>query len=104
MLPAIVHQHTATVTPYLGISGTGEDLYGAPIVISGFCEDKVRQVRDHEGAEVVSSSTFYTDPGPSVPPRSEITLPSGRVSRVIIAADFDGGDLPVPSHLEISVE
>lgn len=100
----MLHQHTVTVAPYEGIGGTGEDLYGTPFDVTGFCEDKVRQIRDPDGAEVVSSSTFYCDPGPTIPPRSEITLPSGRTSHVIIVADFDGGTLPVPSHLAISIE
>lgn len=103
-LPGFLHQHTATVKPYEGVAGTGEDLFGDPFDVTGFCEDKIRGVRDPEGAEVVSSSTFYTDPGPTIPARSLIALPSGREARVIIVSDFDGGDLPVPSHLAISIE
>lgn len=107
MAPEVI-QHTLTVEPFLGQAGSGEALYGATFTLEGFCDAKVRKVRvpmtpSNTGDEVISEATFYTDPGPTIPTDSRVTLPSGRQSRVLAVLDRDGGSLPVPSHLEIVI-
>lgn len=104
-LPDVWKMHTVTAEPLDG-TGTGAfgDVFAAPVPLEGFLEYKRRTVRDENGDEVVSESTFYTDPGPILPPRSRVTLPDGNVTRVIAAADLDGGDTPLPSHLALNLE
>lgn len=104
-LPDIWLQHTVTAEPLDG-TGTGAfgDVFAAPVQLQGFLEQARRKVRDEHGDEVLSESTFYTDPGPVLKPRSRVTLPDGTVTRVIAAKHHDGGDLPLPSHLELTLE
>jgi hypothetical protein len=102
-LPPELLQHTVTVEPWEGSGGYG-DIWGAPFTMACFVEDKRRLVRADDGSEVVSEATVYANRGPSIPNRSRITLPSGRTPLVITVSDFDGGTLPVPSHLEIACE
>lgn len=102
-LPAEALQHTVPVEPYLGTNGLGKDTWGAAIQLRCFKEDHRRMVRAKDGSEVVSETTLYANRGPSIPARSRVTLP-GRTSLVILVKDYDGGDLPVPSHLEIHCE
>ncbi|GAB3224128.1 hypothetical protein GCM10027447_12430 [Glycomyces halotolerans] len=97
-------QHTVTVEPREGAGANGP-VYGAPQELVGFLEESRKLVRDTEGNQVVSESTFYTDPGPTIPPRSRATLPSGDVTFVIKAANRDGGDLDeLPEHIELVLE
>jgi len=101
-------QHTLSFEPYLGQAGSGDALYDAAFTLVGFCDSKVRKIRvpmtgTNTGDEVISEATFYTDRGPTVATDSRVTLPDGRVSRVLAVLDRDGGSLPVPSHLEIVI-
>jgi hypothetical protein len=102
-LPAELLQHTVQVEPWTGRGPYG-DVWGASFDLTCFVEDKRRLVRAKDGSEVVSETTVYANRGPQVPARSRITLPSGRKPLVIVVSDHDGGDLPVPSHLEIACE
>lgn len=102
-LPEFLLQHTVTVEPWTGAGAYG-DVWGAPFTLQCFADDKRRLVRKPDGSEVVSESTVYANRGPVIPNRSKVTLPSGRESLVILVADRDGGDLQVPSHLEIVLE
>jgi hypothetical protein len=102
-LPPEFLVHTVTVEPWTG-SGAYGDVWGTPFGIACFVEDKRRLVRAADGSEVVSETTVYTNRGPEIPNRSRVTLPSGRKPLVIVVSDHDGGDLPVPSHLEIACE
>lgn len=102
-LPPELIQHEVTVEPYEGTDGYGRPVYGEPVVVPCFLEDARRTVRDKTGAEVISESTFYADPGPVIPNLSRVTLPS-RTSRVIITKDHDLGDIDGPSHIEVNCE
>ncbi|MEU6858829.1 hypothetical protein AB0B28_08150 [Glycomyces sp. NPDC046736] len=105
MLPEIFLQHVVTVEPYTGIDGHGRPTFGAPFTVECWCEDARRTVRDKAGAETVSESTFYADPGPTIPALSRVTLASGRPSTVIIVKNHDAGDLDeLPEHIEVNCE
>lgn len=100
-LPDILLQHTVTVEPYEGTDGYGRAVYGSSSSVACFVDDKRRLVRAATGDEVVSESTVYAPLITTAPAESRVTLPDGRVATVIQALQRDGGDLPVPSHLEI---
>jgi len=103
-IPDFLLQHTISVEPYAGARGDGVETFGAPADVECFVEEKVRTVRAPTGEEVVSDATAYAPLDTAAPvPRSRVTLPSGRVGRVIVVLRRDGGDLPVPSHLEIVI-
>lgn len=103
-LPDVMLQHQVTIEAWTGTNGYGVDIYAAPVNEECFVEDKRRLVRSATtGDEVVSESTVYLQLDASAPPESRVTLPSGRVATVITALRRDGGDLPVPSHLELAL-
>lgn len=103
-LPGFWLQHTVPVEPYEGTNGYGQAVYGTVFNLECLAEDGRKLVRDEDGHEVVSETTLYANRGPSIPAHSRVTLPSGRASKVIVVKDRDGGDLPLPSHLEIVCE
>jgi hypothetical protein len=107
-IPAAWLIHEITIDPYLGLTGQGEDAYGPSLTIKCLVEEKIRHIRAQDtvnstGDELNSTATVYCELAyaRSIPPVSRVTLPSGRVTRVLEALRRDGGNLPVPSHLEL---
>jgi hypothetical protein len=107
-IPAAWKVHTITVEPYLGITGLGAETYDAPVQIACFVEEKIRHIRSTNaqsasGDEINSTATAYCELAYAVsaPALSRVTLPSGRVTYVLEALRRDGGNLPVPTHLEL---
>ncbi|GGR71168.1 MULTISPECIES: hypothetical protein [Streptomyces] len=102
-IPGWLLRHRIRVEPYRGTSSKGP-VYGPPQDVRCFLDEQTRTVRSPGGDEVTSSSTAYAAPGTTVPPQSRVTLPSGRVTRVITLLNRDGGGLPTPDHVEIQLE
>lgn len=102
-LPDILLQHVVSIEAFEGTDGYGEDHYAAPVTVACFVDQKTRLVRDpaQAGSEVVSESTVYAQLDTVAPARSKVTFTDGAQTIVIDALRRDGGDLPVPSHLEI---
>lgn len=109
-LPAAWLIHTLSVLPYAGQAGDGSTLYDAEVLIPCLVEEKTRRIRASSsdtstGDEVLSEATAYADLTAAAvaacQPDSKVTLPSGKVTRVLQTLRRDGGNLPVPSHLEI---
>lgn len=98
-IPAFLLRHTAVIEPYEGSGGLG-DVYGDPVTVRGFADDKRRLVRDATGEQVVSETTFYCRLDTVAPPGSRVTV-NGRTVHVIQALRRDGGGLPTPDHLEV---
>ncbi|THV26008.1 hypothetical protein [Glycomyces paridis] len=97
-------QHTVTIEPHLGTNGYGQDMFGPAVEVQGWLEQKVKNIRDENGSETVSTAQFYCELGTSAPPRSRGTFPDGRTSLVILSAPMDAGTLPLPEHLVIHFE
>lgn len=103
-LPGFLLRHEVTVEPYEGDSANGP-LYGAPVTVRCFLEEKRSMVRNKDGEQVLSGATFYCrlDAIADAPPQSLVTLSGDRQSEVITQARHDGGGLPTPDHLEVSL-
>ncbi|MEO3860871.1 hypothetical protein [Acrocarpospora sp. B8E8] len=103
-LPEFLLVHEVSVEPFAGAGAFG-DTFGPAVTRSGFMEEKRRKIRDKNGAEVVSNSTFYTqlDHVADFPVGSRVTY-AGRASTVLEAKRHDGGGLPLPSHLEVLLQ
>lgn len=103
--------HTINVQPYLGQTGDGTPSYGTAFDLPCLVEERRRHIRgtnspNSTGDELWSSATAYADLGyaGTVTNASLVTLPSGRTTRVLDVGRRDGGNLPVPSHLELILE
>ncbi|MEU4332332.1 hypothetical protein [Nonomuraea dietziae] len=78
--------------------------YGDQAIVRALVEAKRRLVRDAEGAEVISETTLRMQLTETCPAGSRVTLPDGTVTYAITSAPIDGGALPVPSHLQVSLQ
>jgi hypothetical protein len=95
--------HTVTIEAYGG-SGAYGDVYGDPVPVTCFVDQKRRVVRAPDGSRVVSSSTVYAPLDTPAPGRSRVTLPDGQTTLVISAAARRAAGLPLPEHTEIVCE
>lgn len=96
------------VEAYQG-SGAYGDVYATSVDVTPCVVEDTRrlvrvQTQDAAGAEAVSSTTVYAPPDTVAPPGSLVTLPSGRVARVLAVAHLAAHGLPLPEHLELSLE
>lgn len=101
-IPRFLLRHTVQVEPLVG-EGPFGPLFGSPVTVRCFRDDKRRLVRDASGTEVVSETTLYMRLSETCPVNSRVTLDDGRVSTVITAARRDGGGWPTPDHLEVTL-
>ncbi|MEV8042462.1 hypothetical protein AB0P02_01275 [Streptomyces griseoluteus] len=96
--------HTITVEDYLGQTSKGPR-YGPPRTVRCLVDEQTRAVRTPGGEQVTSTSTAYAGPEEqSALPLSRVTLPSGRVTTVILTKPRDGSRLGTPNHTEIQLE
>lgn len=103
MIPGFLLQHTLTVEAYRGSSSKG-DLYEAPVEVSCLLDERLQMVTSPGGEKVTSSSSYITTLAHNPPPKSRVTLPDGRVTKVITVARPDGGALPVPSNTQVYLQ
>lgn len=99
-LPNYLLQHQVTIEPYTGTGAYG-DTYGAGVAVRCMVDGKRRMIRDQSGEQTMSMSTVYCALDTPCPVGSRVTLPDGRVATALSVTTCDGGNLPVPSHLEV---
>lgn len=94
--------HQVLVEPLAGEGPFGSE-YGEQTPVRCFVDAKRRLVRDAEGAEVVSETTIYMPLDTTCPAGSRVIV-GDRASTVITSARRDGGGLPTPDHLEVTLQ
>lgn len=101
-VPSFVLVHTVVVRRYTGATGKGP-VFAAAESVQCLIEDVRRLVRDDNGREVVSGSTFRCLPTVDyIPPESEVDV-NGRTTTVIVSTRFQADGLPTPDHWEVSL-
>ena len=96
--------HTISVEDYLGNTSKGAR-YAPARPVRCLLDEQTRVVRSPGGEQVTSTSTAYAGPEEQkAPPLSRVTLPSGRVTKVIQTKARDGGSLGTPNHTEFQLE
>ena len=90
-------------------SGAYGDVFAAAASITPCVVENTRrrvrsQTQDAAGAEVISETTVFCPPGTVLPPGSRVTLPSGRVTRVIVASELTAAGWDLPEHVELNLE
>lgn len=70
------YRDTVTIEPFSSQDSHGQPAYGDPVTYTARVVGKVRQVRDVNGLERVSTATTYILDTVALTPRDRITLPS----------------------------
>lgn len=102
-VPGFLLRHTVTVEAYQGSSSKG-DTYAAAEPVRCLIDESTKQVTTPGGQEVTSGSNYITRSTHRPPPNSRVTLPDGRISKVITIGRVDGGGLPVPSNTQVFLQ
>lgn len=103
-MAAFPEPQTATVEPYEGTAGFG-DQYGAPVTVSPcYVQPASRLLRRPDGSEVTATAVMYAPPGTICPPRSRVTQPSGATSLAVSVEVWDDMGIGLPDHVEIALE
>lgn len=103
LVPGFLLQHEVSVEEYLGASSTG-DVYAAPRIVRCLIDERTQLVTSPGGEEVTSAASYIVQPGHRPPPKSRVTLPDGRTTKVITVGRADGGRLPVPSNTQVYLQ
>ena len=105
-VPLFMLRHNVTVETVTGTGGRGET-YAAPATVRALVREKVTRTRDPEGAVVSERGTVLAvrlSEASRFTTGSRVTLPNGRVTRVLETARADDADLGAWQHLEIHCE
>lgn len=114
-IPAVLMQHSCTVEPYLGTTGTGVESFAAAITIDAcFIDTGAKSLTRGNtsgatGDELGNSANIYVQLSvdtSSMTVRSRVRWDLGngpQEARVDSVTRYDGGGLPVPSHALIRV-
>lgn len=99
---------TITVEAYEG-SGAYGPVFAVPVEVTPCVVEDTRrlvrvQTQDAAGTEQVSSTTVYCPPATAAPAGSRVTIPGRPPARVLAVSRIDAHGLPLPSHLELSLE
>ncbi|MCY1141379.1 hypothetical protein OWR29_25555 [Actinoplanes sp. Pm04-4] len=105
---AIPQPRTIQVQALTG-SGAYGDVYADPVDVALCVVDDTNRVvpvqtQDTEGSTAVSSTTVFCPKGTAAPVGSLVTLPNGRVAKVIARSDLDDHGLGLPEHVELDLE
>jgi hypothetical protein len=86
--------HSVTVDTYLG-TRNGVPSWDSDNAVACWVEESTDLVRDSSGTEVVSTAKVFASLGDRSKflTGSKVTLPSGRVARVLLLSVFDSGAL-----------
>jgi hypothetical protein len=102
-IPGWLLRHEVTVEPLLS-EGSHGPVYGLPVAVQCFRDDKRKLVRGKDGSEITSETTLYMRLDETCPAGSRVTLPgAARPTTVITASRRDGGGLATPDHLEVTL-
>lgn len=102
-VPGFLLRHTVTVEAYEGSTSKG-DVYAAPAPVRCLLDETTKQVTTPGGQKVASGSNYITRPDHRPPLNSRVTLPDGRITKVITVSRVDGAGLPVPSNTQVFLE
>ncbi|GAA1395156.1 hypothetical protein ACFQZ4_24165 [Catellatospora coxensis] len=99
---------TITGEAYEG-SGAFGDVYASPAAVTPCVVQAMRrrvrvQTQDAAGEEVLSETAVFCPPDTVLPPGSRVTLPDGRVTRVLVASTLNASGHDLPEHVELALE
>jgi hypothetical protein len=103
-LNTLLGMHTASVETFNGRTATG-DSYSSPVTIRGFLDDTMMLKPAPGGMQLVSNTSFYTDPAnvSHFTPETRVTC-NGQVMSVDSVRRLDGtGALGPVAHLKVDL-
>ena len=103
-MPAFMQRHTCQVEPFLGTNAVGE-VYGASTTVRCHFVEQVKMVRNSNGEEVASSSSYTAAPTHRPSENSRVTTPMGGKKRKVVAITLnDWPGMSVPANTQVYLD
>jgi hypothetical protein len=102
-IPRFMMRHRVVVEPFLGTNATGE-VYGVKASVNCMFTEKVKMVRNAQGEEVSSSSSYITTPDHAPPENSRVLTPFGDVRKVVARDRATWPGMSVPANSQIYLD
>lgn len=103
-IPGFMMRHRVRVRPFLGTNATGE-VFGPGREVRCHFTEKIKMVRNAQGEEVGSSSSYITTPDHRPPQNSEVTLPDGVTKRRVVAFErYTWPGMSVPANSQVFLD
>lgn len=99
-VPLWLLRHTVQVEEYQG-SGAYGDVYGAAVSVQCLIVDQIKMVRNGQGEEVQSSSSYIAKPGHTPAEGSRVTTNLGHRRTVVALTQVTAPGLPTPDNSQV---
>lgn len=102
-LPGFIMRHHCKVTPFLGTNAVGE-VYGQEVEIRCHFIEQIKMVRNSNGEEVASSSSYTTVPAHLPPENSRVKTPLGATRKVVAIESNTWPGMNVPANTRVYLD
>ncbi len=102
-VPNWLLRHKVQVEEYQGTGAYG-DVYGAAVEVRCLVINKPKMVRNGQGEEVMSSSSYIAKPTHLPAMGSRVTMPTGERRTIIAINNVTAPGLPTPDNTEVSLQ
>lgn len=99
-IPGFMMRHTIFIEPFLGTNAAGE-VYGTKAQIRCHYAEKIQQVRNAQGEEVTSSSSYITTPDHIPKENSRVLTPTGVTAKVVAVENNTWPGMDVPANSKV---
>lgn len=96
-------RHTVVVRPFLGTNATG-DVLGPEQRVKCMFTEKIKMVRNANGEDVGSSSSYITTPDHRPAENSEVLTPSGDRRRVVAFERYTWPGMNIPANSQVFLD
>lgn len=99
-IPGFMMRHKVYIEPFLGTNAAGE-VYGIRAEIRCHYAEKIQQVRNAQGEEVTSSSSYITTPDHLPKENSRVLTPTGVKAKVVAVENNTWPGMDVPANSKV---
>lgn len=102
-IPGWMMRHKVFVEPYIGTNAAGE-VFGTKSGVKCHFIEKVKMVRNAQGEEVSSSSSYITVPAHSPPENSRVLVLDGTYRKVVAVERPTWPGMSVPANTTVYLD
>lgn len=102
-IPSFMMRHKVLVEPLLGNNATGE-VFGVQVEVGCMFTEKIKMVRNAQGEEISSSSSYITTPDHLPPENSRVTVPTGEKRKIVARDRYTWPGMSVPANTQVFLD
>jgi hypothetical protein len=99
-LPGFMMRHTVYLEPFIGTNAAGE-VFGVKTPVKCHYAEKIQMVRNAQGEEVSSSSSYITTPDHRPAENSRVLTPTGVKAKVVAVENNTWPGMDVPANSKV---